>query len=88
MRTPRSVLLLCLACMTLEGYDVIAYGAALPFMLAEKTWGITVAQAGLLGSLTPIGMLAGAIAVGVLTDIVGRRRLGSRCSSTPRAAPR
>ena len=74
-RTPLPVLLLCLACMTLEGYDVIAYGAALPFMLAEGTWGMTVAQAALLGALTPIGMLVGAIAVGVLTDVVGRRRL-------------
>ncbi|OLT16178.1 hypothetical protein BJF78_14910 [Pseudonocardia sp. CNS-139] len=74
-RTPRSVLLLCLACMTLEGYDVIAYGAALPFMLADAGWDLTVAQAGLLGSLTPIGMLVGAVVVGVLTDVVGRRRL-------------
>ncbi|MBB5153637.1 MFS transporter [Saccharopolyspora phatthalungensis] len=61
--------------MTLEGYDVIAYGAALPFMLADSSWHLTVAQASLLGSLTPIGMLVGAISVGVLTDLVGRRRL-------------
>ncbi|MFF5988562.1 MFS transporter [Prauserella flavalba] len=69
------MLLLCLACMTLEGYDVIAYGAALPFMLADGSWQLTVAQASLLGTLTPIGMLAGAILVGLLTDLVGRRRL-------------
>ncbi|ROS43959.1 AAHS family benzoate transporter-like MFS transporter [Amycolatopsis thermoflava] len=74
-RTPRSVLLLCLACMTLEGYDVVAYGAALPFLLADRSWQITVAQAGVLGTLTPVGMLAGAVAAGLLTDIVGRRRL-------------
>jgi MFS transporter, AAHS family, benzoate transport protein len=73
-RTPASVLWLCLACMTLEGYDVIAYGAALPAMLASD-WGVTVAQAGVLGSLTPIGMLVGAVVVGLLTDRVGRRRL-------------
>lgn len=74
-RTPASVLLLCLACMTLEGYDVIAYGAALPAMLADRDWGLTVAQAGLIGSLTPIGMLFGAALVGLLTDMLGRRRL-------------
>lgn len=74
-RTPASVLLLCLACMTLEGYDVIAYGAALPAMLAYHDWGLTVAQAGVIGSLTPIGTLAGTLVVGVLTDVVGRRRL-------------
>jgi AAHS family benzoate transporter-like MFS transporter len=38
--------------MTLEGCDVIAYGAALPAMLAYHDWGLTVAQAGLIGSLT------------------------------------
>ncbi|MEV6623600.1 MFS transporter [Amycolatopsis sp. NPDC051106] len=74
-RTPVSVLVLCLACMTLEGYDVIAYGAALPAMLAYHDWGLTVAQAGLIGSLTPIGTLAGTLVVGVLTDLIGRRRL-------------
>ncbi|GAA4897666.1 MFS transporter [Actinomycetospora straminea] len=74
-RTPTSVLLLCLACMTLEGYDVIAYGAALPFLLADRAWALTVAQAGVLGSLTPIGMLVGAVTVGLLTDRLGRRRL-------------
>ncbi|GAA1864360.1 aromatic acid/H+ symport family MFS transporter [Pseudonocardia ailaonensis] len=74
-RTPPGVLWLCLACMTLEGYDVIAYGAALPAMLADRSWGLTVAQAGLIGSLTPVGMLVGAVLVGFLTDVVGRRRL-------------
>ncbi|MBC3192174.1 MFS transporter [Pseudonocardia sp. C8] len=74
-RTPPTVLLLCLACMTLEGYDVIAFGAALPLLLADTTWNVTVAQAGLLGSLTPVGMLVGAVGAGLLTDRLGRRRL-------------
>ena len=45
-------------------------GAALPAMLAYHDWGLTVAQAGLIGSLTPIGTLAGTLAVGVLTDLI------------------
>lgn len=74
-RTPASVLWISLACMTADGYDVVSYGAVLPTMLADSGWGLTVPQAGLLGSLTPVGMLVGAMVVGVLTDLVGRRRL-------------
>ncbi len=74
-RMPPSVLWICLACMTADGYDVVSYGAVLPMMLADSDWGLTVPQAGLLGSLTPVGMLVGAMVVGLLTDIVGRRRL-------------
>ena len=80
-RTPPTVLALCLACMTLEGYDVIAYGAALPFLLKHPDWGVTTAQAGALGSLTPVGMLVGAIVVGMLTDRLGRRRLVLACTA-------
>jgi len=74
-RTPGRVLVLCLICMTLEGYDIVAYGAALPAILAYDDWGLTIAGAGLIGSLTPVGMLVGASASGVLTDSLGRRRV-------------
>jgi AAHS family benzoate transporter-like MFS transporter len=74
-RTPPSVLWICLACMTADGYDVVSYGAVLPTMLTDSGWGLTVPQAGLIGSLTPVGMLVGAMVVGLLTDLVGRRRL-------------
>lgn len=74
-RTPRRVLVLCLICMTLEGYDIVAYGATLPSILADAHWGLTVAGAGLIGSLTPVGMLVGASISGALTDTLGRRRV-------------
>jgi AAHS family benzoate transporter-like MFS transporter len=61
--------------MTADGYDVVSYGAVLPTMLADSGWGLTVPQAGLIGSLTAVGMLVGAMVVGLLTDLVGRRRL-------------
>jgi AAHS family benzoate transporter-like MFS transporter len=74
-RTPPSVLLLCLACLIFEAYDVTAFGATVPYLLAEDGWGVTVALAGVLGSMTPIGMLVGAASTGLLTDLWGRRRL-------------
>ncbi|MFS7873655.1 MFS transporter [Streptomyces asiaticus] len=70
-----AVLLLCAVCMVLEGYDVIAFGATLPHLLADSGWGLTSRQAGFLGSLTPIGMLFGALLMGWAADLIGRRRL-------------
>ncbi|MER5669646.1 hypothetical protein [Pseudonocardia alni] len=43
-------------------------------MLVVQDWGLTVVRVGLLGSPAPIGMLVGAVLVGPLTDLLGRRR--------------
>lgn len=60
--------------MTLEGFDLVAYGATTPLLLDYRPWHLSVATVGLLGSLTPIGMLIGSLLVGQFTDRYGRRR--------------
>ena len=78
-RTPsRSVLLvpvLCWLALTADGYDLFAYGATVPGLLAAPGWGATPASVGAVASLGLVGMLCGSLVAGTLTDLLGRRRL-------------
>lgn len=75
VNSPRPLLVtgLCLAANIFDGYDVIVYGSAVPALLDHPAWHLTPQQAGAIGSLTLLGMFAGAIASGALTDRFGRR---------------
>ena len=66
---------ICWLALISDGYDLFSYGATLPGMIDADPWHITAAQGGLVGSLSLIGMLAGSLVAGTLTDILGRRRL-------------
>lgn len=67
------VLAVCWFTVIADGYDVVVYGAVLPSLLQEPSWGLTPAGAGLIGSLALIGMFIGSLTIGTLTDIIGRR---------------
>ncbi|MEQ3551409.1 aromatic acid/H+ symport family MFS transporter [Pseudonocardia nematodicida] len=73
------VLLACWAAVVADGYDVVVYGAVLPSLLQEQSWGLTPGLAGLLGSVPLIGMFFGSLVGGSLADRVGRRRLLILC---------
>lgn len=74
---PRAVaaVALCFGAIVFDGYDLIVYGSAVPALLQYQPWGLTPAQAGVIGSYALFGMFLGAIASGTLTDLIGRRRL-------------
>ena len=74
------VTVLCWMIVVFDGYDLIVYGTVLPQLLHEPGWDLTTAGAGLLGSLTFAGMLAGAVLAGTLADRLGRRRLVIACT--------
>ena len=78
-RSPsRSALLvpvLCWLALTADGYDLFAYGATVPGLLAAPGWGATPASVGAVASLGLVGMLCGSLVAGTLTDLLGRRRL-------------
>jgi MFS transporter, AAHS family, benzoate transport protein len=74
-RDERLVIGLCFVVIVFDGYDLIVYGATVPALLTYAPWGLTPTTVGAIGSYALVGMLAGALLAGVLTDIVGRRRV-------------
>ncbi len=64
---------LCWAALTLEGYDIVVFGAAVPFLLRYEPWGLDQRAVGLVGSVALLGMLVGALVSGVAADRRGRR---------------
>ena len=68
----RRVLLLCLLIIIFDGYDLVIYGVALPLLMKE--WALTPVQAGWLASSALFGMMIGAMAFGMLSDKLGRKK--------------
>lgn len=68
------VVVLCWFAMLADGYDLGIYGAVLPSLMEYKDWSMTPAQAGAIGSYALVGMLIGAICVGTITDMIGRKK--------------
>lgn len=59
--------------MMFDGYDVVIYGATIPFLKAD--WGITDLVAGTISSYTTIGTAIGAVFFGLYADRFGKRRI-------------
>jgi MFS transporter, AAHS family, benzoate transport protein len=74
-RSPSFVVLICFVTIVFDGYDLIVYGTTIPPILAHQEWGVTPEQAGAIGSYSLVGMLIGALTVGAITDILGRRKI-------------
>ncbi len=67
--------LICWLGLISDGFDLFAYGATLPGMIGREPWHITAGEGGAVASIALVGMLAGSLVAGTLTDILGRRRL-------------
>jgi MFS transporter, AAHS family, benzoate transport protein len=71
---------ICCAAIIVDGYDLIVYGTVVPTLVdGSAEWTLSTAQAGRIGSYALIGMLIGALTIGTVTDIVGRRRIMLGC---------
>lgn len=68
------VILICWFLTIFEGFDIVVYGTVVPSLLHYKPWHLNPAQAGTIGSVIVLGMLFGALCVGPLADLFGRRK--------------
>lgn len=75
----RWVLGLCFATIVFDGYDLVVYGSVVPALLADEAWDLTPQQVGTMGSAALTGMLFGALVVGTLSDLFGRRKVLIAC---------
>ncbi|GAB3706062.1 MFS transporter [Mariniluteicoccus flavus] len=74
-RTTALVLFCCWLAILAEGYDVGVLGAVLPALAEYRQWNLSPLQLGGLGSYALIGMMIGAMTIGTLSDIIGRKKM-------------
>ncbi len=65
---------LCWLAVALEGFDLVVLGVVLPSLLADKSWGLTPNTASLVSVVGLLGVMAGALVVGTVSDYIGRRQ--------------
>jgi MFS transporter, AAHS family, benzoate transport protein len=65
---------LCWLAVALEGFDLVVLGVVLPALLVEPGWGLTPNTASLVSVVGLVGVMVGALAVGTISDYVGRRQ--------------
>ncbi|MEE4024019.1 aromatic acid/H+ symport family MFS transporter [Gordonia sp. PKS22-38] len=70
-----AVVLVCWGTVVADGFDIVAYGVALPRMFDEPGWGMTSQTAGFIGSAALAGMFIGSIVAGTVADRIGKKRL-------------
>lgn len=62
----------CLIIITMDGFDLVVYGASVPLIMKE--WGLNATQTGVIGSYALIGAAIGALLFGSIADRVGRKK--------------
>ena len=65
---------MCWVAVALDGFDLVVLGAVTPALLEYEPWGLTPPQVGAITSYGLLGMMIGALGIGTLTDVIGRRK--------------
>lgn len=76
---PGWVLPLCWVAVILDGFDLVVLGALIPILTAVPEGGVgapwmTPPEATFVATISLVGMTIGALLIGWLTDVVGRRK--------------
>ncbi|CAL9374015.1 Gentisate transporter [Nocardiopsis dassonvillei] len=66
---------LCWIAVMLDGFDMVVLGTTLPTLLDEGQWGITPNSGSAVSTAGLAGMAVGALCIGTVTDVVGRRKV-------------
>ncbi|MBB5853749.1 MFS transporter [Amycolatopsis umgeniensis] len=68
------VVTLAWTAVLLDGFDLVVLGTVLPALLRDHVWGLTPGTASVISTFGLIGMMIGAMAIGTITDVIGRRK--------------
>ena len=66
---------LCWLAIALEGFDLVVLGVVLPALLDYGPWGLEEGTATLISVVGLVGVMAGALVTGPVSDTIGRRRM-------------
>ena len=72
---PGAVMPLCWSAVLLDGFDLVVLGTVIPVLTKNAVFGITDATATAIATTGLIGMTIGAMTIGTVTDLIGRRKV-------------
>ena len=70
---------LCWAAVALEGYDLVVLGVVIPVLRRDPVFALDPGSATTVATVGLLGVMVGALAVGPVSDVVGRRRTILAC---------
>lgn len=72
-KSPMIAVVLCWVAVLLDGFDMVVLGVVLPAMMEDPQLQLTAGEGTQISTAGLFGMMLGALAIGRLTDAVGRR---------------
>jgi benzoate transport len=65
---------LCWIAVLLDGFDLVVVGTVVPALQDPAEWGLSGSGSTFVITIGLVGMMVGALTIGTLTDVVGRRK--------------